>query len=1454
MLLTYSTIFKMLRLIPIKTSLGFFLCLLNTFSSLTVTANINSLSNLEPNFSNKSLFESSQLLQGPGLACQNEPVMYTSTVHCNSYTWHVGTNAEILNGGTLSDNFILLKWKDEPQGIVDLTLDECTENYMNGFHSLNVRIIQEKALINGPAKYCPESEIDYHVHGMEGIDFNWTVPSSAIILDGQGTDRIKVKWNPYDSIYALNSEIKVEYSSCFLDCNGSGSLEVQMVQPGFIQSPDVICPGVIPEIEFLTIHTKSLIPAYWFIKDDNGNTIWASAENSSELWFDWNISPGIYSIEVITDENALTCTSFFSKTVEVKMQPEIIKGVTGNTIICPEETFYYKIEDAKKNELFEWTITNGTDKIIKNGKNIFVEWGKTPPYQLEIKKSHVSAPNCKSDPYSLELTSVPIVSINGPETACLNEKSVFSCELFEDINYNWEIIPASMGIISSSRDSHEIKIHWKKVGNATIVLSICNDTIFEEVTINDVPDPIIISPEELCENESDIVTTSDAYSKYSWKTTDEVVLGQADSISLGYGNYFLEIENQFGCTNGIPFFIKKLPTPDISISHEFFLKGTCEGWPGIKLTATENNSGYNYQWYHDGTPLYEIGNTIQAIDAGDYHVEVANEYGCFNKSDSIEIKMCEDAGGTCFGDYCHLPTVNDNPPNCLPEGNISAFFSAAQNCREFYFTNNSNNFIPGSLQWEFGDPKSGSENFSNEENPFHKYKEPGYYFFRLTAHLPNANDSTTFCTSTYAANLLVRLKAGFEVNNVCENSAVKFMDISTNVPAVEINMWEWDFGDPNSGANNFSNERNPEHIYSSPGIYEVSLTITSNYGCKDFHKKEIEIKPRTQIDFYLPDSICQSAPIYLTDNIGSDSLFYQWDTGDGFNLASENLIHKYEIADTYTINLQATDNYGCLTSKNKEITILPNNLQGNIEVLNANNNCHGDTIKLIAPYIGLNYLWSNGDTLPILTTTDPGIYKVSIENKYGCTYSPPPFTLNINELPFASVEANKINEQGLMHNLPTFNLKICNGEELYLNVRGISNQDYKWNSGHTGNELVINGGSGYTLPVGQHELIVTITDQTTSCTNTTIPILLDILASPPAFNIVANQPDPLCEASDVILSVDSPDSSFSYIWNNGEMGNSQNNLAYGVYKATAITINGCRTNSPSIEIFKSPSPYSLPTGFYSICGPTEVCLPYHPDLVEHLWQFNGEPLSSPAANSPILYVEATGDYQVEMTSDMGCKTLSEVSNLEILEEKSEIKGHVWLDENRNYTIDSQDILLPNIQVILSENGSVLENTLSNTNGQFFFNRLPLSNYKISIDQNNLKAKFETIIASAEFVLDECGEELIAQFLITEKQSISDDQKNHLYIPNTFSPNSDNVNDYFQIFPAQGVSIVEYDLKVFDRWGGIVFHSRNTDNNWDGKLKNEYLKKDVYPWVLYATLEADGKIESIEKRGSVSLIR
>jgi len=68
----------------------------------------------------------------------------------------------------------------------------------------------------------------------------------------------------------------------------------------------------------------------------------------------------------------------------------------------------------------------------------------------------------------------------------------------------------------------------------------------------------------------------------------------------------------------------------------------------------------------------------------------------------------------------------------------------------------------------------------------------------------------------------------------------------------------------------------------------------------------------------------------------------------------------------------------------------------------------------------------------------------------------------------------------------------------------------------------------------------------------------------------------------------------------------------------------------------------------------------------------------------------------------------------------------------------------------------------------------------------------------------------------------------LYVPNTFTPNNDGINDVFEI---NGNEIKEFELWIFNRWGEVLYTTKNMNSYWDGTYKGNLVKMDTYIWKI-----------------------
>jgi gliding motility-associated-like protein len=88
------------------------------------------------------------------------------------------------------------------------------------------------------------------------------------------------------------------------------------------------------------------------------------------------------------------------------------------------------------------------------------------------------------------------------------------------------------------------------------------------------------------------------------------------------------------------------------------------------------------------------------------------------------------------------------------------------------------------------------------------------------------------------------------------------------------------------------------------------------------------------------------------------------------------------------------------------------------------------------------------------------------------------------------------------------------------------------------------------------------------------------------------------------------------------------------------------------------------------------------------------------------------------------------------------------------------------------------------------------------------------------------------------------------MPSAFTPNHDGINDVF--LPKYQCSFTGYKLKVFNRWGQLVFISANAGNGWDGRFSSREQPTGIYVWELDYKDALTGK--DIRKTGTILLIR
>ncbi|RMG54993.1 MAG: PKD domain-containing protein, partial [Bacteroidetes bacterium] len=212
--------------------------------------------------------------------------------------------------------------------------------------------------------------------------------------------------------------------------------------------------------------------------------------------------------------------------------------------------------------------------------------------------------------------------------------------------------------------------------------------------------------------------------------------------------------------------------------------------------------------------------------------------------------------------------------------------------------------------WNFGDVTP----LSNQQNPSHAYNTPGLYNVSLIV-----TDAIN-CRDTVTQPALVQVHtgptAGFTYTPAtgCDPLTVTFTDASTS-GSIAIASRHWDFGDGGT-----SMVDNPTYVYSTPGTYTVTQTVTDANGCEDVISQNVQVLEVPVVDFVADERRgCAPATIRFTDLTTSPYVktAWRWDFGDGTTSTSPGPAHTYLNDGVYTVKLVVTDQNGCKDSVTK---------------------------------------------------------------------------------------------------------------------------------------------------------------------------------------------------------------------------------------------------------------------------------------------------------------------------------------------------------------------------------------------------------------------------------------------------------------------------------------------------------------------------------------------------------
>lgn len=276
----------------------------------------------------------------------------------------------------------------------------------------------------------------------------------------------------------------------------------------------------------------------------------------------------------------------------------------------------------------------------------------------------------------------------------------------------------------------------------------------------------------------------------------------------------------------------------------------------------------------------------------------------------------------------------------------------------------------------------------------------------------------------------------------------------------------------------------------------------------------------------------------------------------------------------------------------------------------------------------------------------------------------------------------------------------------------------------------------------------------------------------------------------------------------------------------SVSENGCIKNAqgyavvhqnPNIEVSISDSVgcEPFPVKFKELKDSTNP--------VSYNWNINGNVFSSDTVDYTFLN-SGLYSYNLIITDSNNCKdSISKINHIKVYP-TPKIKSFV----NPYYA----SILDPRITFI--------DSTILNHSTVYFFGDGATSTQTASIHNYQSTGEFNyTLITTTQFG---CADTINGLIYI-------DDIGNN-YVPNIFTPNNDKVNDVFFI---KGENITSSNMKIFNRWGGLVFENEDAKTGWNGVIQhNKNIADDgVYFYIIEIVL---GNNRVYKFNGNVTLIK
>lgn len=918
-------------------------------------------------------------------------------------------------------------------------------------HIVNVSALPT-ASISGATQVCigdPSPSVTFTgATGQAPYTFTYTInggtPLTATTSSGNSVSIPVPTTTAGTFTYALVSVSDASPAVCSQPQSGTAVVQVNTVPTASIAGGISVCRNAAsPNITFTGSGAAGPYTFTYNINGGSSQTVTTSSGSSVTVAVP-TATAGTFTYNLLSVQSggSGSCSQVQTGSTTVTVNDLPTASISGTTEVClnaASPTINFTGATGTAPYTFTYTINGGPNQTVSSTGStatIAVPTGTAGTFTYTL----VSVVDASSTVCSQAQTGTATVIVNPLPTPDFSI-SAPSCETrsvsFTNLSvanagtinaWSWNFGDA--GTASTQNPTHT----YAAAGTYNVTLSVTTDkgctsnpVLSRPVTINPLPVTAFVLP-EVCLSDTYAQFTDNStvapgtISNWSWNFGDPgsgvnntSTLQHPQHSYTATGNYTvtLTVTSSSGCTSTLsqPFVVNG----DIPVANFNALSpGTMCANDSIAIQdASTVNFGsitkVEIYWDNIGAPgVFETDNN--PVPGKIYRHLYPNFQAPLTRT--FDIRYRAYSGGTCVNDRVKTIQINAAPLvqfNAIP----NTCFDAAP----FQLTQASETGgVPGSAV--FSGPGVNAGGLFNPA-----LVGPGTYTIKYTF-----TSTAGGCVDSLSRTILVydTASARFtQIGQACERSAVQFNSSTSSIPASAgtITGWAWDFGDPASGANNFSTLQNPTHVFSSGGTFNVSLVVISSNGCRStIRTQPVVVNPLPRPNFSFPPSACLPSANIQFNNLSTipdnsqSSFSYLWDFGDpgsGANNSStgSSPSHIYSTAGPFSVNLQVTSGAGCV----RDTTIVVNTIHpeptGSFNV-DKTDICVGETFTFTdnsnpADGTTQQWNWNMGDgntrTTPTFsyTYTTAGSFTVNlfITNSHGCRSSSFNRNVTVNAYP-----------------------------------------------------------------------------------------------------------------------------------------------------------------------------------------------------------------------------------------------------------------------------------------------------------------------------------------------------------------------------------------------------------------------------------------------------------------------